>query len=47
MLDFQSVDSARAIVDGIEMIHMMRKRQAQYGCNPRPSLAMQFEMLTA
>jgi putative transposase len=47
MLGFKSVNSARAIIGGIEMIHMMRKGQATYACNPGPSLAEQFERLTA
>jgi hypothetical protein len=32
---------------GIEMIHTRRKGQAQDACNPRPSLAEQFERLAA
>lgn len=47
MLGFKSVNSARAIIGGIEMIHMMRKRQAKYACSAQPSLAEQFERLTA
>jgi putative transposase len=47
MLGFKSMDSARAILGGIEMIHMMRKQQARYAFNPQPSLAEQFELLTA
>lgn len=47
MLGFKSMDSARAILGGIEMIHMMRKHQARYVCNPQPSLAEQFELLAA
>jgi putative transposase len=42
MLGFQSVHTARAILGSIEMIHMMRKGQASYACNPQPSLAEQF-----
>jgi transposase-like protein len=30
MLGFQTIGSARAILGGIEMIHMMRKQQAMY-----------------
>jgi putative transposase len=44
---FQTVGSARAILGGIEMIHMMRKQQAKYACNQRLSLADQFERLAA
>ena len=47
MLGFKSVNSARAVIGGIEMIHMMRKGQAKYACNPGLSLAEQFERLTA
>ncbi|SCZ01424.1 Transposase (or an inactivated derivative) [Microvirga guangxiensis] len=41
MLGFKSIDSARTILSGIEMEHMMRKQQAKYACNPQPSLAEQ------
>ena len=41
MLGFQAISSARVILGGIEMIHMMRKRQAKYAGNPQPSLAKQ------
>jgi putative transposase len=47
MLGFKSMDSARAILSGIEMVHMMRKQQAKYACNPQPSLAEQFNLLAA
>jgi len=47
MLGFQTIDSARAILGGIEMIHMMRKQQARYVHNPQPSLAKQFKLLAA
>jgi transposase-like protein len=47
MLGFKSVASARVIVGGIEMIHMMRKGQAKYACTARPSLAEQFDLLAA
>jgi hypothetical protein len=29
------------------MVHMMRKGQAKYVCNPQPSLADQFDLLAA
>src|SRR5918998_6804146 len=32
MLSFKSADSARVILSGIELIHMMRKQQANYAC---------------
>ena len=47
MLGFKSTDSARTILSGIEMIAMMRKHQARYAFNPRPSLAEQFDVLAA
>lgn len=47
MLGFKSISSARIILDGIEMVHMMRKRQARFAYNPRPSIADQFEILAA
>lgn len=46
MLGFKSLDSARIILAGIEMIAMMRKRQARFAFNPSPSLAEQFALLT-
>ncbi len=47
MLGFKSVASARAILGGIELIHMMRKQQAKYACNKQLSLAEQFERVAA
>ncbi|WP_420848970.1 DDE-type integrase/transposase/recombinase [Phyllobacterium zundukense] len=47
MLGFKSETTARIILSGIEMVHMMRKRQARYAFNPNPSLAEQFAILTA
>jgi transposase-like protein len=47
MLGFKSMDSARAILGGIEMFHMMRKGQAKYTHNRQPSLADQFAWLVA
>jgi transposase-like protein len=47
MLGFKSMDSARAILGGIEMVHMMRKGQAEYACNSNLSLAEQFAQLAA
>lgn len=46
MLGFKSKATAAIILSGIEMIHMMRKRQARYAYNPAP-LAEQFEILAA
>ncbi|NGN44648.1 IS6 family transposase [Mesorhizobium sp. CGMCC 1.15528] len=47
MLGFKSMASAEIILSGIEMVHMMRKRQARFARNPRPSIAEQFDILTA
>jgi transposase-like protein len=47
MLGFKSTDSARAILGGIETVHMMRKGQAKYVHNRQTSLAEQFERLAA
>ena len=47
MLGFKSADSARVILSGIELVHMMRKQQAKYACNQRLSLAEKFERLAA
>jgi transposase-like protein len=47
MLGFKSTASARAVLGGIEMVHMMRKGQAKYACTPQPPLAEQFELLAA
>jgi putative transposase len=45
MLGFKSIASACVILGGIEMIHMMRKQQANYACNLQPSLADHFDLL--
>ncbi|BCH35759.1 IS6 family transposase [Mesorhizobium sp. L-8-10] len=47
MLGFKSAASAATILSGIEMVHMMRKRQARYAYDPAPSLAKQFSILAA
>ena len=47
MLGFKSVDIARVILGGIELIHMMRKEQAKYAGNAQLSLADQFKRLAA
>jgi putative transposase len=41
------MNSARVILGGIEMVHMMRKQQAIYAGKPQPSLAEQLERLAA
>jgi Transposase and inactivated derivatives len=47
MLGFKSLASAQTILTGIELVHMMRKQQARFAYNPRPSLREQFELLAA
>jgi putative transposase len=47
MLDFKSMASAEVTFSRIEMVHMMRKQQARFAYNPRPSLKAQFELLAA
>jgi transposase-like protein len=47
MLGFKAMPSARAILGGIEMVHMMRKGQAKYASSSNLSLAVQFERLAA
>ena len=47
MLGFKSLMTAEIILSGVELIHMMRKRQARFAFNPNPSLAEQFDMLAA
>ncbi|MFC4171721.1 IS6 family transposase [Microvirga sp. GCM10011540] len=47
MLGFKSMDSARAILAGIEMVHMIRKGQMRCTQNSHVSLAEQFEHLAA
>jgi transposase-like protein len=45
MLRLKSIASARAILSGIEMVHMIRKGQAKCARNRQPSLAEQFDQL--
>lgn len=47
MLGFKPMDTAAVTLSGVEMVHMMRKRQARYPFNPNSSLAEQFEILAA
>jgi transposase-like protein len=42
----RSLESAATILSGIELVQMMRKRQARFAFNPNPSLAEQFAILT-
>jgi transposase-like protein len=47
MLGFKSTTTARVILSGMEMVHMMRKGQAKYARNSNLSLAEHFELLAA
>jgi transposase-like protein len=47
LLGFKSADSARVILGGIELVHMLRKQQAKYVSNQQLSLAEQFHLLAA
>jgi putative transposase len=47
MLGFKAMESARAVLGGIEMVHMMRKGQARCAPDQQLSLAEQFERLAA
>jgi putative transposase len=47
MLGFKSMASARAILGGVEMVHMMRKGQAKCACGSQLSLVEQFNILAA
>jgi transposase-like protein len=47
MLGFKLTQSARVILGGMEMVHMMRKQQAKYACHSDLSRAEQFEALVA
>lgn len=47
MLGFKSMASARAILGGVEMVHMLRKGQAKYARHSNLTLAKQFELLAA
>lgn len=46
-LGFRSQPSAAIILSGIEVVHIMRKRQARNAYSPAPSVAEQFEILAA
>jgi len=47
MLGFKSLATARDVLAGIELVHVMRKGQAKYARNSKLSLAEQFELLAA
>lgn len=41
----EAIVFAEVLLSGIEMVHMMCKRQARFAYNSRPSIAEQFEIL--
>jgi putative transposase len=47
MLGFKACAAATATLAGIEMVHMMRKRQGRFAFNPAPPLKEQFEAIAA
>lgn len=47
MLGFKSAASARTILAGIELIHMMRKQQGEFATSMALSIEQQFAALTA
>lgn len=47
MIGFKAFSSADATLAGIEMVHMMRKRQARFAFNPKATLKEQFEAIAA
>ncbi|MEP9374700.1 IS6 family transposase [Mesorhizobium sp. KR1-2] len=47
MMGFKSFGTASVTLSGIEMVHMMRKRQGRFAFNPAPSLKEQFEAIAA
>lgn len=47
MQGFKSFATAAVTLAGIEMVHMMRKRQGRFAFNPDPSLKEQFEAIAA
>jgi hypothetical protein len=44
---FKTMNSARAILDGIERIQLMRKQKAKHTHYPQSSLARQFDLLAS
>lgn len=46
-LGFKSMDSARIILDGNEMVHTMGNQQGRLAFNPQPPFADQSRMLAA
>ena len=47
MMGFKAFSSAEATLAGIELVHMVRKRQGRFAFNPRAALKEQFEAIAA
>ncbi len=47
MMGFKAFSSVAATLTGIEMVHMMRKRQESFAFNPKATLQEQFEAIAA
>jgi hypothetical protein len=47
ILGFKAMAGARVILDGIEIVHMLRTQQAKYASDGQLSLANRFERLCA
>ncbi|EIM28584.1 hypothetical protein MicloDRAFT_00027220 [Microvirga lotononidis] len=47
MLGLESISSARVILSGIELVHMVCKGQAKYACRSDLSLVEQFDLIAA
>jgi transposase-like protein len=47
MLGLKSISSARVILSGIELVHMVRKGQATYAYHSNVSLVEQFDLIAA
>lgn len=46
-IEIRSGNKQSHILSGIEMVHMMRKRQAKFACDPTHPIAKQFAILVA
>lgn len=47
MLGFKSFAPADVTLAGIEMVHIMRKRQGRFAFDPAPTIKEQFEAIIA
>lgn len=47
MSGFKSCTTAAVTLAGMEMVHMMRKRQGRFAFNPAASFKEQFEAIAA